>query len=128
MFEAIDTGEEPATNFFRSMRMRHDRELSLVGFIHDRCNFFHRHLILIDQFDYIDSGFGKRAHFRTCVRRAFHAPTNIFRAGIRLVLNEWSRDVQRRTGYFTFLNPLTDCDACLQWSTQIARTRHPRHE
>ena len=91
VFETIDTRLQSATNLFRTMRVSDDRKFSFVRFVDDRLHFLHRHLILIDQLDHVDSRFGQRAHLGTRIFDALHAPTHIISSWIRLVLNEWAR-------------------------------------
>jgi len=79
--QAINAPLQPAADFFGTMRVGHYRELVFVSFIYDRFDFSHRHLILIDQLDQIDSGFGEHPHFGARHRRRFHAPANILSAG-----------------------------------------------
>ena len=42
-------------------------------------HFFHRHLVLIDQLDHVDAGFGELRTFARRVVGAFHSPANILR-------------------------------------------------
>ena len=110
------------------MRMRHDRKFVRVRFIHNRLHFFHRHLILIDQLDDVDSGVGELFDLGLAVGWAFDAPAEKLGAGIGLVLNEWAGDIKRRAWNFATIDPITDVNALLQRAAEIARARNAGHE
>ena len=46
-----------------------------VRFVDDCFYFFHRHLVLIDELDDIDSRISQCLNFRASIIRAFHSPT-----------------------------------------------------
>ena len=59
VLEAIHADGQSAPNLFRPVRMRDDWKFARVRFVDDRLHFFHRHLVLIDQLDDVDSGVGE---------------------------------------------------------------------
>src|SRR5262249_11041298 len=124
VLEAIDSGLQPAANLFGTVRMRDHREPVFVRFVDHGADFIHRHLILVDQLYDIDSGIGQLADFGPRVVNAFDPPAEIFRSGIRLVLNERAGDVERRAGNFTGVDGVADFDAFFQRPAQIARAGH----
>ena len=44
--EVVDAGPQPPSNLLGPMRMRDDRQTVLMGFVDDRGDFAHRHLVL----------------------------------------------------------------------------------
>ncbi len=108
--------------------MSHYGQLAFVSFVNNRQHLIHRHLILIDQLDDVDSGFSERAHFGAGVFRTFDAPAKVISARIRLVLNKRSGDVKCWTSYLAFANTIADCETRFQWSAEIARAGYTRHQ
>ena len=128
MLKAINSGREAASDFFGAMRVRHHRKFVCVRFVHHRLHFLHRHLILIDQLDDVDSSAGKLFHLRFAISRTFHPPPKEFRSRIRFVLNERTSDVQRRAGNLAAVNPVANINAFLQGAAEIAGTGNACHE
>ena len=58
------------------MRMCNYRQFIFVGLINNCFDFFQCHLILIDEFDDIHSGFCKFLNFRTRIGNTFDTPTS----------------------------------------------------
>jgi hypothetical protein len=58
VLEAIHADGQSTPNLFRAVRMRDDWKFARVRFVDDCFYFFHRHLVLIDQLDDVDSGVG----------------------------------------------------------------------
>src|SRR4051812_1082980 len=109
------------------MGMSHHREFMGVSFIHDRLDLVHRHLVLVDQLDDIDAGVGYLFHFGLGVGCAFDSPPERFRAGIRLMLNEWSGHIQGWPWNFTAVDSIPNLNAGFQWRTEVAGTRNAGH-
>ena len=74
VFKIIHPGRETAADFLGAMGVRDDREFVRVRFVNDRFHLFHRHLVLVDQLDDVDSGVGELFHLGASVRGTFHAP------------------------------------------------------
>ncbi len=68
--------------------------------------------------------FSQFAHLGAGVFRAFDAPAESFGAGIRLVLDEWTRDVEGRAGNLAAIDPVAHFNAFFQRRAQIARAGH----
>src|SRR5262249_10776360 len=115
------SGHQSTSNLSRAVRMSDYRKLMLVRFVNHRNDLFPRHLILVNQLYDIDAGLSELADFGPRVVNAFDAPPEIFRAGIRLVLNEWAWDLERRVRDFTGVDGVADLDAFFQRPAQIAR-------
>ena len=66
--------------------------------------------------------------FGFAVGCAFDAPAEVFRAGIRFVLNERTGDVKSGAGNFAAVDPVAHADAVLERATEVARAGHAGHE
>ncbi len=99
-----------------------------VRFVDDGLHFVHRHLVLVDELDNVDSRVSELLHFSFAVGCAFDAPAEVIGAGIRLVLNEWTGDVKGRSGNFAAIDPVTQTNALLERTAEIACTGHTGHE
>src|SRR6516165_2461524 len=128
VLEAIDADRQSTSNLFRAVRMRDDWKFARVRFVHDCFYFFHRHLVLVDQLDDVDAGVGKLLYLGFAVGCAFHAPAEVFSAGIGFVLNERTGDVKSGPGNFAAVDPVAHADALLERTTEIARAGHTGHE
>src|SRR5262249_50675985 len=119
MLETVYACLQPATNLFGSVCVGDYGQLVLVCLINDGEDFFHSHLVLIDQLDEIDPGFRQGAHFGARIIGALHAPTEIFCAGIWFVLDEWTGDVKRRSREIAFVDSIPDCEDWFERRAQI---------
>jgi hypothetical protein len=54
--------------------MSYDWKFAFVRFVNHGADFVHRHLVLVNQLDAVDSGFGQAADFRSRVVNSIHAP------------------------------------------------------
>src|SRR5207248_6029967 len=128
VLETIHARSQAATDFLGTMGMCYDGKFVRMRFVHHRFHFFHRHLILIDELDDVDSGVGELFDLSLAIGWALDAPTKKLGAGIWFVLNEWTGDVERRAGNFAAIDSITHINAFLQGPAEIARAGNPGHE
>src|SRR5215510_14908578 len=113
MLKTIDACLQASTNLLRPVCVGHDGEFEPMGLVDYRENLIHGHLILIDQLDYIDSGFGEHPHFCARIFSALHAPAEVLSTRIRLVLNKWAGNIKRGARKIAFFDSITHGEACL---------------
>ena len=128
MLETIHARSQAATDFLGTMGMCYDGKFVRMRFVHHRFHFFHRHLILIDELDDVDSGVGELFDLGFAVGRTLDAPTEKLGARIRFVLNEWTCDVERRAWNFAMIDSITHINALFQGAAEIARAGDAGHE
>ncbi len=128
VLEAIHAGQEPAADLLGPVRVRDDRLAARVRFVHDGAHFVHRHLVLVDQLDDVDSGVGDLLHLGASIVRSFDAPAVRLGVRIGLVLDEGTRDVERGARDLAGVDPIADGDTGLERPAEIARTGDAGHQ
>ena len=113
MLKAIYAGFQAAQDFDWPMGVSDDSQLRLVGFVDDGVHFVHRHLILVDQLDGVNSRLGELADLGARVFHTVHTPAEQLRARVWRVLKERAGHVQRRTGEFAFADAVANVNAGL---------------
>ena len=91
-----------------------------VGFIHHRFELFHGHLVVVDEFDAIHSGFGQLAYFVAGVFRAVYPPAEQFCTRIRFFLDKRSRDIKSGPIQFARIDGVAYGDGFFQRCAQVA--------
>src|SRR6185503_23310 len=104
------------------MGVRDNRQLSFVCFVNDGLNFLHRHLVLVDELDYINATISECAYFGSCIFCSLHSPTEIFGSGIWLVLDKGAGNIHCWPGNLALLNTVAHGGAGLEWTAKIAST------
>src|SRR5437763_13463017 len=110
------------------MSMSNDRQLVSMSLVGHCFHFLHRHLILIDQFDDVNSGIRQLFHFRPRVGRALNAPPKVLGPRIRFMLDEWAGDIQSWPRNFAAVDTVAKLKAFLKRTTEITGAGDAGHE
>ena len=94
-----------------------------MRFVDHGSDFFHRHLVLVDQLDDVDAGIGELANLGARVVRAGDTPTELLRARVGFVLDERSRDVDGRALEHTLVDSVANADRHFERRAEIACAR-----
>ena len=117
MLKIIHTDLESNSNFIGTMGMAYHHFSMLMCFVHHRFGFFQGHLILVDEFDDINSRIDQFLYFCSGICSSIDSPAEGFCAWIRRFLDKWSRHIDRGTWDFSFLDAFFDIDAGLEWGS-----------